>query len=265
MTLEFHSAADLAAHYAALDARLGKHKRRAPIEIPARHAALPLPPALPKSTAESPLTCVGVTPSSLPIATARPEPFDFNGPPRVRAIIEACAAHFEVSAASVVGPRRFAKSARARQLASYVLTAIVRFSTLRVGKFLNRDHTSVVHGRDKVAAWLEDGSITMPDFEALGIDLTPLKENGEYRPRQRSFPIDRWADFEDRVFCGEPFILAELIALSFGKNKNSTAARLAYWRERGMLKAISARVGKPAVWSLTAAGRDFAEARRAAI
>lgn len=74
-------------------------------------------------------------------------------------IIRACAAFGRVPVDQVLGPRRQRLIVRARQAAMYLADKHCgRLSLVQVGKkFGGRDHTTVMHARDKVQADLDAG------------------------------------------------------------------------------------------------------------
>jgi chromosomal replication initiation ATPase DnaA len=64
-----------------------------------------------------------------------------------RRIIEAAAAHFNVTVADVLGPSRLRRLVEARHVAMWLLREMRGFSLPRIAKYLHRgDHTTALHG-----------------------------------------------------------------------------------------------------------------------
>lgn len=70
-------------------------------------------------------------------------------------IIAATAAHFGYTPADVVGPRRPRPLALARQIAMYLCRELTDYSLPELGVIFQRDHTTVLHGEQKIRAEIE--------------------------------------------------------------------------------------------------------------
>lgn len=86
---------------------------------------------------------------SPPEPIAIPQPRDslahIAAPPRVKQVIVAVARHFSVKPSDILGDRRLKRFTIPRQIACYLLRNNLGKSLSLIGKWLNRDHTSVLH------------------------------------------------------------------------------------------------------------------------
>ena len=97
-----------------------------------------------------------------------PKPNGHDGPIRagdepltMRMIMSAVSKVSGISEESLSGSRRNRSVARPRQLALYLSTTLLTHRSFpEIGKFYNKDHTTVIHARKKVEELLE----TDPDF-----------------------------------------------------------------------------------------------------
>lgn len=87
----------------------------------------------------------------LATADPRPEPEPFVFKPRVREITQAAADIFGVPVRDILSKSRFREHTSARQ--AVCLVAWERgWSSPAIGRVLGRDHSTVLHGRDRAAA-----------------------------------------------------------------------------------------------------------------
>jgi chromosomal replication initiator protein len=70
-----------------------------------------------------------------------------------RAIIERAAAGLGVTPDDVLGRSRRQEVAYARHLAMYLIRRRLDWSLPRIGRFLGRDHTTVLYALRQVGAW----------------------------------------------------------------------------------------------------------------
>lgn len=89
-----------------------------------------------------------VAPGEAP-AAADPTP---PRPPRMASIITACARTWDIPVATIHSVRRDRKYAWPRQAAMYLARELGNFSLLRIGRAFGRDHSTVHHAVQSVAA-----------------------------------------------------------------------------------------------------------------
>lgn len=131
----FESGAELRAHYAAVRRRLAR--RRPP--PPAPVAVLPAveEPPIPKESVPITECFAAASTHATGIGTI---------------VLRAATAKFEVSIEDVLGVRRFPKLVHVRWVIAYVYTIIAGASSLRVGRLLRCDHSTVFNSLEKVRA-----------------------------------------------------------------------------------------------------------------
>lgn len=71
---------------------------------------------------------------------------------RVERMVETVAAHYDLTTGELIGGPRSHAHARRRQIAMYICLSHLGMSTVGVGLFFRRDHTTVVHARKAVLA-----------------------------------------------------------------------------------------------------------------
>lgn len=71
--------------------------------------------------------------------------------PTPQLILEEVASFTGVGADRIIGPSKAKDISNARQVLIYLLTEMTDMSLPAIGRFLNRDHTTVLYGRDKIA------------------------------------------------------------------------------------------------------------------
>ena len=83
-------------------------------------------------------------------------------------IIDRVAAHYEVEAKALLGPRGNRKTTRARHVAMYLLVTELGLSLTEVGRIIGgRHHTAVMHGVGKVNGDFQDGGPLRQDVLAI--------------------------------------------------------------------------------------------------
>ncbi len=91
-----------------------------------------------------------------------------RSPPNPEAIIRAVAAHFAVDHDELLGPRRSARVAEPRQIAMYLIRAETDASYPAIGAlFGGRDHTTVLHGCEKIGRLVEQDAKLRRDILQL--------------------------------------------------------------------------------------------------
>ena len=81
-------------------------------------------------------------------------------------IIDAVCAIAHITKQAIVGGRRAARIVRPRQIAAYLMYEMTGLSLPQIGKLLgNRDHTTIMHARRRIAEILESG--TEPETERI--------------------------------------------------------------------------------------------------
>ena len=86
-----------------------------------------------------------------PAPPPEPVPLAIPGRVTVEQVLATVAAHSGISVADLRGPRRVAHLVRARQLAMFLAVTVARASLPQTAARLGgRDHTTVLHGRDKI-------------------------------------------------------------------------------------------------------------------
>lgn len=89
-------------------------------------------------------------------------------PPKPREIMTAVATHFEVPPDDLVGKRRDARTAGARQVAMYLLRNDGRETFPEIGRLLGgRDHSTILHGCGKIARRLKIENRLKTDLAAI--------------------------------------------------------------------------------------------------
>lgn len=95
-------------------------------------------------------------------------------PGRIKPVIRAVAKYYGVSLADLVSCRRNCGVARPRHVAMYLAKELTRHSLPAIGRMLDRDHSTILHGCRKIAAQrLED-----PQLDAEIRELIRLLTQG---------------------------------------------------------------------------------------
>lgn len=80
--------------------------------------------------------------------------------PTPQLILEEVASFTGVGADKITGPSKAKDISNARQIFIYLLTEMTDMSLPSIGRFLNRDHTTVLYGRDKIAEKIKTDQAT---------------------------------------------------------------------------------------------------------
>ena len=87
-----------------------------------------------------------------------------------REILSVVANHYNFKNRELLGPRRPKKLALARQVLMYLLRTELKMPLMDIGQFLgNRDHTTIMHGVDKITNLL-------PESEETRVDIAGIKQ-----------------------------------------------------------------------------------------
>jgi chromosomal replication initiator protein len=85
---------------------------------------------------------------------------------KVEEVARVVADHFNVSVPWIRSPRRQAKVMRPRMIVMYLARIVAGRSYPQIGKYLNRDHTSVIHGHYRIQAQMKHNTKLCADIEA---------------------------------------------------------------------------------------------------
>lgn len=132
----------LSEHYKAIRQRLGDPRTIRPT-IPIERIR---PAQLPPVPEPAPEPVIPATPTPLP----PPKP---NARAYVKILHDVATRH-DMTPDDVIGKCRSPRYVKARQEAFYLLRA-AGYSMLQIGRFCNRDHTTVLHGANKYEAMLK--------------------------------------------------------------------------------------------------------------
>jgi hypothetical protein len=91
-------------------------------------------------------------------------------PSRIKPVIRAVAKYYGVSLADLLSCRRSRSVARSRHVAMYLAKELTRHSLPAIGRMLDRDHSTILHGCRKIAALrLEDRQLDAEIRELVGL------------------------------------------------------------------------------------------------
>ncbi len=94
-------------------------------------------------------------------------------------IISTVAEHFDLSPADIMGSKRFSKIVHPRQIAMYLCREMTDVSLIVIGKCMgNRDHTTIMHGIEKIEKELSDinNNNTTEEIDILKKKINPPKQ-----------------------------------------------------------------------------------------
>jgi len=75
--------------------------------------------------------------------------------------------YFKLSKADLFGKSRTKQHAHPRQVAFYLAYRLTKRSTTQIGKYFNRDHTTVMHGERKIDEKLKDIDLNFDITQAI--------------------------------------------------------------------------------------------------
>ena len=89
-------------------------------------------------------------------------------------IIDTVADHFDITPSDIVGSKRSSKIVFPRQIVMYICRSMLGTSLQNIGKYLGgRDHTTIIHGHDKIAADMEKNESLRNTVEILMKKISP--------------------------------------------------------------------------------------------
>ena len=94
-------------------------------------------------------------------------------------IISTVAEHFDLSPADIMGSKRVSKIVHPRQIAMYLCREMTDVSLIVIGKCMgNRDHTTIMHGIEKIEKELSDinNNNTTEEIDILKKKINPTKQ-----------------------------------------------------------------------------------------
>lgn len=86
-------------------------------------------------------------------------------------IVEACAKFYNVSKEDIMGNKRTKEVSLPRQVAMYFMRELLGLSSLKIAKFLEKDHSTIIYGIQKVEKMTEENSSVSMDISTLRKDL----------------------------------------------------------------------------------------------
>jgi hypothetical protein len=98
--------------------------------------------------------------------------------PKLPQIIKATCQYFHVAALDFLSPRRTHPYPFARQICVYVAIKLTPLSLVQIGRTLHRDHTTILHARDRITDLITAGDeATIDAVKALTTFLTTGERN----------------------------------------------------------------------------------------
>lgn len=88
-------------------------------------------------------------------------------------IINVVAEHYDLRPSDITSERRNKEVAYPRQIAMYLCCSLTDDSLSAIGKALKKDHTTVIHGRDKIAKDMEENASLKKTVDILKKKLAP--------------------------------------------------------------------------------------------
>ena len=85
----------------------------------------------------------------------------------MRDMVAAAAACYGRTPAQLLGPSRERRATSARQVACYLGARVLHLSTGEIGRYLHRDHTTVMHAQRTVAAAMKADAATREAIDAI--------------------------------------------------------------------------------------------------
>lgn len=98
--------------------------------------------------------------------------------PEIRTIINAVCEISGVSERQILGDQRASRFALPRMVAMYLACHHTGLTTPQIGRAMGRDHTTVLHGRDRIASLLATGEPTVTALHAralVKLGLAPFR------------------------------------------------------------------------------------------
>ncbi|MDD5832357.1 MAG: chromosomal replication initiator protein DnaA [Clostridiales bacterium] len=97
------------------------------------------------------------------------------GPERIlpKKIISVVSEHYQVSEEDVISPKKNRELAYPRQIIMYLCCEMTSSTQKEIGEALGRDHATIIHGRNKIAAEIKNDEKLKADIEILKKKITP--------------------------------------------------------------------------------------------
>jgi DnaA-like protein len=113
------------------------------------------PPPTPPPEKKRPSRAVGPRVVADPPLPEPPPPVPLHI--SVRSVIQAAAAHFDVSFIDLLAMRRRHDLCYRRHIAMYVAAAVTTSSLVQIGRMFQRDHTTILHGVGRIKELISSG------------------------------------------------------------------------------------------------------------
>lgn len=94
-----------------------------------------------------------------------------RAPPSKEAILRAVADFYRISLDELTGTRRIQRIVGGRHVAMYLMRDDGQMSLPQIGQALNRDHTTVLHGIDRITSQLETNEVMRRELNAIREEL----------------------------------------------------------------------------------------------
>ena len=121
-----------------------------------------------RAIAYADLTGGEMTAEAVRRVVSTPGPRDSRPPVTKAAVLDAVAAHFSVELRDLSGRRRDARTTLARHIAMYLMRDDARMGLADIGRTLGgRDHSTVLHGRNRVASLARQDDVVRHDLASL--------------------------------------------------------------------------------------------------
>lgn len=89
-------------------------------------------------------------------------------------IINTVAEHYDITPEDIIGTKRNSKVVYPRQIAMYLCRELANIPLKSIGQCMgNRDHTTIMHGCDKIEQELQNSQTTQKAIEILKKKLQP--------------------------------------------------------------------------------------------
>jgi chromosomal replication initiation ATPase DnaA len=108
--------------------------------------------------------------SGIPTNPHQEEEKEVESPPSIprevtpQEVMHAVANYYGIGISDITGYSRRFNVLRARQVAMYLSCKNTKTSTAQLGRIFNRDHSTIIHGRDLIDGFIKSGSV---DYRAI--------------------------------------------------------------------------------------------------
>ena len=86
-------------------------------------------------------------------------------------IIDCCSKYYQLKKDDILGKRKTKDIAKARQICMYFMREILGYSQLKIGKFFDKHHTTIMHGINEVEKEMRDNQDFSVVIESLKEDI----------------------------------------------------------------------------------------------